>query len=82
MNVLGTHWKMVYIYLSFKYKPFSNEFPRHSYEATSERDMGIFSKIAFLESLHSKEKDELCPGFEVEIFTKSLHRGGVGHKAV
>ena len=27
--------------------------------------------------MHSKEKDELCPSFEVEIFTKSLHRGGV-----
>ena len=45
--------------------------------ATSERGRGIFSKIAFLKSLHFKEKDELCPGFEVEIFTKSLHRGGV-----
>ena len=45
--------------------------------ATSEGAQGIFSKITFLKSVHFKEKDELCPGFEVEIFTKSLHRGGV-----
>ena len=44
---------------------------------TSERGKGIFSKITFLKSLHSSKKDELCPSFEVEIFTKSLHRGGV-----
>ena len=45
--------------------------------ATSERGKGIFSKITFLKSVHSSEKDELCPGFEVKIFTKSVHRGGV-----
>ena len=27
--------------------------------------------------MHSNEKNELCPDFEVKIFTKSLHRGGV-----
>ena len=35
----------------------------------------MFSKITFLKSLHSNEKDELCYSFEVEIFSKSLHRG-------
>ena len=32
-------------------------------------------KIQNLESVHSSEKDELCPGFEVKILTKSVHRG-------
>ena len=27
--------------------------------------------------MHSKEKDEACLGFLEEIFTKSVHRGGV-----
>jgi hypothetical protein len=45
--------------------------------ATSEGAQGIFSKVAFLKSVHSKEKDEACLGFLVKIFTKSLHRGGV-----
>ena len=45
--------------------------------ATSERGKGMFSKITFLKSVHSSEKDELCPGFEVKILTKSVHRGGV-----
>ena len=27
--------------------------------------------------MHSKEKDELCPRFKVEIFNKSLRKGGV-----
>ena len=29
------------------------------------------------EKVHSNEKDEVCHSFLVEIFTKSLHRGGV-----
>ena len=37
----------------------------------------MFSKITFLKSVHSKEKDEACLGFLEEIFTKSVHRGGV-----
>ena len=45
--------------------------------ATSERGKGIFSKITFLKSVLSNEKDELCPGFKVKLFTKSVHRGGV-----
>jgi hypothetical protein len=45
--------------------------------ATSKRGKGNFSKITFLKSVHCNEKDELCPVFEVNIFTKSLHRGGV-----
>jgi hypothetical protein len=45
--------------------------------ATSEWAQGIFSKITFLKSVRSKEKDEVCHSFLVEIFTKSLHRGGV-----
>ena len=45
--------------------------------ATSERGKGMFSKITFLKSVHSSKKDELCPGFEVKILTKSVHRGGV-----
>ena len=44
---------------------------------TSEGAQGIFSKITFLKSVHSKEKDEACLGFLVKIFTKSVHRGGV-----
>ena len=50
---------------------------------TSERAQGFFSKITFLKSVHSSEKDELCPGFEVKIFTKSVHRGEVrGNEAI
>jgi hypothetical protein len=45
--------------------------------ATSEGAQGIFSKITFLKSVHSKEKDEVCHSFLVKIFTKSLQRGGV-----
>ena len=37
----------------------------------------IFSKITFFKSVHSKEKDEACLGFLENIFTKSVHRGGV-----
>ena len=37
----------------------------------------MFSKITFLKSVHSKERDEACLGFLVNIFTKSVHRGGV-----
>merc|ERR1712051_359386 len=48
--------------------------------ATSERSKGMFSKITFLKSVHSSEKDELCPGFKVKILTKSVHRGGVFFK--
>ena len=45
--------------------------------ATSEGAQGIFSKITFLKSVRSNGKDEVCHSFVVEIFTKSLHRGGV-----
>ena len=45
--------------------------------ATSEGAQGIFSKITFLKSVRSNKKDEVCHSFVVEIFTKSLHRGGV-----
>ena len=45
--------------------------------ASSEGAQGIFSKITFSKSVHSNEKDEVCHSFLVEIFTKSLHRGGV-----
>ena len=45
--------------------------------ATSEGAQGIFSKITFLKSVRSNKKDEVCYSFVVEIFTKSLHRGGV-----
>ena len=41
------------------------------------RGSGIFSKVTFLKSVHSKEKDEACLGVVVKFFTKSLHRGGV-----
>ena len=44
---------------------------------SSEGAQGIFSKITFLKSVRSNEKDEVCHSFLVEIFTKSLHRGGV-----
>ena len=47
--------------------------------ATSEGAQGIFSKIAFLKSVRSNKKNEVCHGFLVNIFTKSLHRGGVKH---
>ena len=40
----------------------------------------LASKITFLKSVHSKEKDEACLGFLEEIFTKSVHRGGVKEK--
>ena len=45
--------------------------------ATSEGAQGIFSKITFLISVCSNEKDVVCHSFVVKIFTKSLHRGGV-----
>ena len=45
--------------------------------ATSEGAQGIFSKITFLKSVRSNEKGEVCHSFVVEIFTKSLYRGGV-----
>ena len=45
--------------------------------SASEGAQGIFSKITFLKSVHSKEKDKVCHSFLVDIFTKSLHRGGV-----
>ena len=45
--------------------------------ATLEGAQGIFSKNTFLKSVRSNEKDEVCYSFLVEIFTKSLHRGGV-----
>ena len=38
----------------------------------------FFSKIKFSKSVPSNEKDEVCHSFIVKIFTKSLHRGGVG----
>ena len=44
---------------------------------TSEGAQEFFSKITFLKSVHSKEKDEACHSFLVKIFTKSVHRGGV-----
>jgi hypothetical protein len=43
--------------------------------ATSEGAQRIFSKVTFLKSVHSKEKDEACLGFLVKVFTESLHRG-------
>ena len=46
--------------------------------ASSEWAQWIFSKITFLKSVHSKEKDDACLSFLEEIFTKSVHRGGVG----
>ena len=45
---------------------------------TSEGSQEIFSKVTYLKSVHSKEKDEACLSFLVKFFTKSLHRGGVG----
>ena len=45
--------------------------------ASSEWAQWIFSKITFLKSVHSKEKDKSCLGFLDEIFTKFVHRGGV-----
>ena len=33
--------------------------------------------VKFFKNVHSKEKDEACLGFLEEIFTKSVHRGGV-----
>ena len=45
--------------------------------ASSEGAQGIFSKTTFLKSVRSNEKDKVCHNFLVEIFTKSLQRGGV-----
>ena len=49
--------------------------------ASSEWALWMFSKITFLKSVHSKEKDKACLGFLEEIFTKSVHRGGVCSRA-
>ena len=48
--------------------------------ASSEGAQGTFSKITFSKSVRSNKKDEVCHSFLVEIFTKSLHRGGVPHQ--
>ena len=47
-------------------------------------DLGdlVVLRITFLKSVHSKEKDEACLGFLVNIFTKSVHRGGVENPLV
>ena len=37
----------------------------------------MFSKITFLKSGDQAEKNEACLSFLEEIFTKSVHRGGV-----
>ena len=37
----------------------------------------MFSKITFLKSGDQAEKNEICLSFLEEIFTKSVHRGGV-----
>ena len=37
----------------------------------------MFSKITFLKSGDQAEKNEVCLSFLEEIFTKSVHRGGV-----
>ena len=37
----------------------------------------MFSKITFLKSVRSKEKDEASHSFLENIFTKSVHRRGV-----
>ena len=41
--------------------------------------IGSVNFFKFLKSVHSKEKDEACLSFLVNIFTKSVHRGGVHH---
>ena len=41
----------------------------------------MFSKITFLKSGDQAEKNEVCLSFLEEIFTKSVHRGGVGYMA-
>ena len=46
------------------------------FEPQSLFDLGNLRKV-FLKTVHSNEKDVLCSSFEVEIFTKSLGRGGV-----
>ena len=38
----------------------------------------FFQKIYFWNLLHSNKKDEACHSFLVQIFTKSLNRGGEG----
>ena len=45
--------------------------------ATSKGAQGFLSKITFLKSVRSNEKDKVCHSFLVQIFTKSLHRGRV-----
>ena len=42
----------------------------------------MFSKITFLKSGDQAEKNEVCLSFLEEIFTKSVHRGGVGNNDV
>ena len=45
--------------------------------ATSGGAQRIFSKLTFLKSVRSNEKEEVSHSFLVDIFTKSLNRGGV-----
>ena len=40
----------------------------------------MFSKITFLKSGDQSEKNEACLSFLEEIFTKSVHRGGVSNE--
>ena len=44
---------------------------------TSELAQQFFSKNTFLKSGDQAEKNEACLSFLEEIFTKSVHRGGV-----
>jgi hypothetical protein len=46
------------------------------FEPQSLFDLGNLRKV-FLKTVHSNKKDVLGSSFEVEIFTKSLGRGGV-----
>jgi hypothetical protein len=43
--------------------------------ATSEGAQGIFQKLQISKLEHSYEKDELCCGFLVKLFTKSRFTG-------
>ena len=49
----------------------------HSASATSNGAQGNFSKSVILNSVHSKETNEVCLGFLVKIFHKSPRRGDV-----
>ena len=73
LDFINLYWVLIQTFHYFEFRGYLTS----ATSATSEGAQGIFSKVTFMKSVHSNQKDEVCHSFLVEIFTKSLHRGGV-----